>query len=145
LIAENEIDIPFDLRHLRAFFYKYEPDSMLDLQKHIRMAILEIIGDRQRIDNSVRRYLFERETRKLQETSVPPRYDVVRDILAEMTRLREDFLSEVTRLRSLVTAMISDRADSNQRSDILAEKLQGIWRAEQIVSIFCSRILIANY
>ena len=71
LIAESEHEIPFDLRRMRTFFYRYEPNAMLDLQNNIRLAISEIIRDRDRIDNPVRRYLYERETRKIMQSSSP--------------------------------------------------------------------------
>ena len=141
LISESEGDVPFDLRHLRTFFYQYEPDSMLQLQDHLRSAIAEIIRDRDRLDNPVRRYLFDRESRKLRQTSGPPGYDAMREILTELLRLRRDFSAELARIQGVVRTAAGDTPQLDLTSQQRLRALEGVWRRDDGIGLYCARMI----
>ena len=69
LIADSVDDIPFDLRGLRTIAYKYEPEDMLKLQDSLKQAIKEILEQPKKIDNPVRKFLYDQEVEKLISTA----------------------------------------------------------------------------
>jgi hypothetical protein len=141
LIAQSEEDIPFDLRRQRTYFYRYDPDSLLELQSNLTSAVLEIIKDRGRIDSQVRRYLFERETRKLSQANAQPGYDVIRDILVEMSNLKSEFARELKKMQELVLTSVAPKDVANVREDAVLSSLEGVWRKEEGFGLFCARIV----
>jgi hypothetical protein len=138
LLAQSQDDVPFDMRRQRTFFYSYEPDSLLELQDNIRAAIREIAADRSRIDSPVRHYLYARESKKLRESTVPG-YDVVKDILREMSRMRSDFTRELGQFKSLVRAVMP--APVSDSGGVTLAALQGQWRADDGHGFYCARVI----
>jgi hypothetical protein len=135
LIAEREEDVPFDLRPLRTIFYRYDPDGMLELRDAIIGAVREIIADRTRVDNPVRRFLIDRETRRLASASAPPGYDALREVLSEVSRMRNEVVAETVRIQSLLRAVLPSRAPASGAHGDLSD-LVGVWREQPGRSLF---------
>lgn len=103
LIADNLDDVPFDLRGLRTIAYKWDAEQMLKLRRSLKNAIIEIMEESDKIDNPVRRYLYNREVEKLINEPSPPGYDVVKTILNEMSSLRKAFNEQVSEIKNIVS------------------------------------------
>lgn len=111
LISESEEDVPFDLRGQRLILYRRDFEGGGRLRTEITKAVQDIVRASGRIDNPVRRFLFDREREKmLQQIEAqgrPPGYDFVNQLLQEMSNLRKDVrtqLDEVLQVMEAVTA-----------------------------------------
>ena len=102
IIAQDLDDIPFDLRGMRAIRYRYDPESLIALKNRLQAFLSEMLVSTSPIDNPVRRFLYEREVAKLMTAPVPPGYDALRQILAEMDTVRKDLSERVMEIRGLV-------------------------------------------
>lgn len=111
---------------------------MLELQEKLKSAVTEIANDPGRIDNQVRRFLYEREALKLENQTGVPGYDVVKDILSEMSRLRADFASELGRFQSILLRSAGSRGSGS--GELQASDLEGIWQKEDGTGLFDFRI-----
>ncbi len=96
LISESEEDVPFDLRGQRLILYKRDFEGGARLRNEITKAVQDIVRAPGKIDNPVRRFLFDREREKLVEQAQgrPPGYDFVQELLQEMTNLRKEFKAQ---------------------------------------------------
>lgn len=130
LIADNLEDVPFDLRGLRTITYKYEPEQMLKLQKSIKEAIKEIIKEPDKLDNPVRRYLYNQEVDKLLKQTAPPGYDIIKNILSEMSNLKKSFSEQTTEIKKILNQITTSRTSNFNDVNTAEDKLaffEGIW------------------
>jgi hypothetical protein len=143
LIADSFEDIPFDLRGLRTIIYSYEPEHMLRLKSSLDQAIYEILREPDKIDNPVRRFLYNREVDKLIKQTAPPGYDVVKDIIAEVGFLRHEVsnhLSEVRQVMKLITSKEPlPQVGSSER--LTLEFFEGAWISEPEGSTYYARVV----
>jgi hypothetical protein len=144
LIAEDLDDIPFDLRGLRTIVYSYEPEHILKLRNSLEQAIHEILKDPDRIDNPVRRFLYNKEVDKLIKQPTPPGYDVFKSIISEMASLKlevSNHVNEVRHIMKLITSpeRVDFRIDVSKNPNL--EFLEGIWTNEETGSTYCARIV----
>ena len=144
LIADNLDDVPFDLRGLRTITYKWDPEQMVNLQRSLKSAIIEILKEPDKIDNPVRRYLYNREVDKLIKQPSPPGYDVVKSILTEMSSLRKAFNEQVVEIRDIInriTIRKEDTLDKVNKDEYNLEFFEGIWCDESDGTIFYAKII----
>ncbi len=143
LIAENLEDIPFDLRPLRAISYKYTPDGMLKFKSELEEAVKAIISNPEKIDNPVRRYLYESEIKKIMVNSTPPGYDVLKDLISEVSNLKKEFSVQVGEFRKVMQLVTTPQQDeikmvNNKKIDL--KFFEGIWEEIEEGSIFYAKI-----
>jgi hypothetical protein len=144
LIAEDLDDIPFDLRGLRAIAYKYEPEGMLNLKRSLEQSIQEIFKDPNRIDNPVRRFIYNSEIDGLLKQPTPPGYDVLKDLIAELASLKGEFseqVREAQRLMRLITSPEHNKLLPNANREIDLNFFEGIWRDPNTGSAFYPRVI----
>lgn len=144
LIADDLDDIPFDLRALRTVVYRYEPESMLALKSSIEKAISEIVQEPDRIDNPVRRFLYNRDVDKLAEQSSTSESDVIRSLLAEMSCLRKEFsdqTNEVRQVMKLVTSTKGEEISDWNKQEVDQKFFEGIWKDELSQTVFYARVI----
>ncbi|MBC8029822.1 MAG: hypothetical protein H7Z16_06905 [Pyrinomonadaceae bacterium] len=144
LIAEDLDDIPFDLRGLRTIVYSYDIERMVKLKKSLEQAIGEILNEPDKIDNPVRRFLYEQEVDKLIKQPTPPGYDVFKSIISEVASLRTEVTSHVNEVRHIMKLITSsERAsagiDVSKSRDL--EFFEGIWEVETSGSTYCARVV----
>jgi len=146
LIADDLDDIPFDLRGQRTIIYKWDAEQMLRLQKSLKDAIIEILKESNKIDNPVRRYLYNREVDKLVKEPSPPGYDVIKNILNEMSSLRKAFNEQAIEIRNIIsqiTAGKDENLSNVNKSEYNLEFFEGVWQ-EQPGSTFLYVKIINN-
>ena len=144
LIADSLDAIPFDLRGLRTIIYKWDAEHMLKLQKSLKNAINEILEESDKIDNPVRRYLYNRETEKLVKEPSPPGYDVVKSILNEMSSLRKAFTEQASEIRNIVSQITvgkDDNLNNVNKSGYNIEFFKGVWEDESDGSILYAQVI----
>ncbi len=144
LIADNLDDIPFDLRGLRTITYKWDAEQMLKLQGSLKAAIIEILKESDKIDNPVRRYLYNREVEKLVREPSPPGYDSIKNILNEMSSLRKAFNEQTIEIRNIIGQITSGKEEnlSNvNKSEYNLEFFEGIWQEKQLGTILYAKII----
>jgi len=144
LIAEDLDDIPFDLRGLRAIVYRYEPEHMLKLKNSLEQAIREILKDLDRIDNPVRRFLYNKEVDKLIKQPTPPGYDVFKNIISEMASLKmevSNHMNEVRHIMKLITSTEGSIAGTNEPENLELKFFEGIWKNRETGSTYCARVV----
>jgi hypothetical protein len=117
LIAEDLNDIPFDLRSLRTIVYKYDPEHMLDLKGSLEDAINEILQSPEKMDNPVRRFLYNREVDKLITQPIPPGYDVFKNVISEMTSLKEEVKNHFSEVRNIMNLITSPKDSPATKQD----------------------------
>lgn len=138
LISESEEDVPFDLRGQRLILYKRDFEGGSRLRNAITKAVQDIVHSPGRIDNPVRRFLFDREREKMLEKieaqGQPPGYDFVNELLQEMSNLRKDFkaqLDEVRNMMEAVTAPQSEPATAHGKESLDGlDFVEGAWQAD---------------
>jgi hypothetical protein len=131
LIAEDLDDIPFDLRGMRAIVYKYEPEYMLKLKSSLDEAIKEIFKDPNRIDNPVRRFIYNTEVDKLINQPTLPGYQIIKDIISELSSLKKEMIDQVSEIRHLTKVVISSGDNQpllNTNKVIDLSSFEGVWR-----------------
>lgn len=144
LIADNLDDVPFDLRGLRTITYKWDPEQMVNLQKSLKSAILEILKEPDKIDNPIRRYLYNREVDKLIKQPSPPGYDVVKNILTEMSSLRKAFKEQAVEIKSIINQITTgkeDNLDKANKDEYNLKFFEGIWLNESSGSILFGKVI----
>lgn len=145
LIADNIDDIPFDLRGLRTIVYEYEPESMLALKSSLEKAINEILKEPDKIDNPVRRFLYNREVERIAEQPMPSyESETVRTLLSEMTSLRAELnqqTDEVRQIVKIITAPKSDQVLFQGEKNASLILFQGTWRNEDTESTYYARVV----
>jgi hypothetical protein len=144
LIADNLADVPFDLRGLRTIIYTYEPEQMNRLKRSLEQAISEILREPEKIDNPVRRFLYNREVDKLIKQATPPGYDVFKDIIAEVGSLRNevtDHLNEVRQVMKLMTSKESVTSDIGIAQKVTLEFFEGCWTSDAVGSTYYARVI----
>ena len=144
LIAEDLDDIPFDLRGLRAIVYRYEPEHMLKLKNSLEQAIREILKDPDRIDNPVRRFLYNKEVDKLIKQPTPPGYDVFKSIISEMASLKmevSNHMNEVRHIMKLVTSHEGAVAGTGEAENIEWKSFEGVWKNKASGSTYYARVV----
>jgi len=144
LIADNLDDVPFDLRGLRTITYKWDPEQMVNLQRSLKSAIIEILKEPDKIDNPVRRYLYNREVDKLIKQPSPPGYDVVKSILTEMSSLRKAFNEQVVEIRNIINQITigkEDSLDKVNKDEYNLKLLEGLWRSETSGSLLFAKVI----
>src|SRR5271166_3226218 len=112
LIAQSEDDVPFDLRGQRLIIYRCDFEGGVLLRNALVEAIEDVLRSPKRVDNPVRRYLYDREKEKIQATGTPPAADFVKDLLGEVENLRSDFKAQTVEIRAIMEAITSNRGDS---------------------------------
>ncbi len=143
LIAEDLDDIPFDLRGLRTIVYRYEPEHMLKLKTSLDQAIREILKEPERIDNPVRRFLYNREVDRLIKQPIPPGYDVFKNVISEMASLKKevnDHVTEVRNIMRLITSVGKDQIVVGQ-TNVDLDFFEGVWKNKETESIYCARVI----
>lgn len=109
LISESEEDVPFDLRGQRLILYKRDFEGGGRLRTEIAKAVQDIVRSPGRIDNPVRRFLFDRERdkmlQKFESQGRPPGYEFVNALLQEMSNLRNDFKAQLDEVRNVMSAV----------------------------------------
>ncbi len=143
LIAEDLDDVPFDLRGLRTIIYKYEPEQMLNLKNSLEQAINRILSDPDKIDNPVRRFLYDREVSKLIKEPAPPSYEVFMNLISEMSALKIEFnnhANEVRHIMKLVTAT-EDKISASTQTKVDLTLFEGVWEDQVSGSTYCARII----
>lgn len=144
LIAENLNDIPFDLRGMRTIAYRYEPEHMLKLKDSLEQAITEILKAPDKIDNPVRRFLYNREVDKLIKQTTPPGYDVFKNVITEMSSLRKEFsnhVDEVRQIIKLITSTEKEKVLAKTQKDLDLKFFEGVWRNILTDSTFYARVV----
>ena len=147
LIAENLEDIPFDLRGLRTISYEYTPGGMRRFEGELKKAVEAIISTPEKIDNPVRRYLYENEIKRIKDNPTPPGYDALKDLIADMSNLKKEFSSQVTEVRKvmqLVTMPQQDEIKKVYNREIDLHFFEGVWKDIEIGSTFYAKIIGGN-
>jgi hypothetical protein len=143
LIADDFEDVPFDLSGLRAIGYKYEPKSLRRLESSLKKAIGEILDEPNKIDNPVRRFLYERgmEIIKIRES------EIVKSLLSEVSHLRAELSQQtnaVQQIVKLITAPASSAASPDNKRDSLLKPFEGVWRNEESDFTYYARVVGAE-
>lgn len=143
LIAQTEEDIPFDLRTQRYIIYSLDFAGGVQLRNALVEAIEDILRSPRKIDNPVRRYLFDREKEKIETKGTPPGYDVVKELLTEMTTLRREFNEQLEGVRRVMNAVTCQPSTSVVIEDSLSKlkRLEGCWRSSPDHSLMCARLI----
>lgn len=143
LIARAEEDIPFDLRGQRFIIYRLDLEGGLRLRDALVQAIEDILKAPKRVDNPVRRYLFDQEKEKIETRGTPPGYDVVKELLAEVASLRREFKEQLAEVRHIMNAVTGaqEKPPSKGCQVLELKLLEGVWKAEQRHSIYCARLM----
>ncbi|MGE5342300.1 MAG: hypothetical protein ACM3SY_12560 [Candidatus Omnitrophota bacterium] len=142
LIADNLDDVPFDLRGLRTITYKWDPEKIAVLQQLLKEAILEILNEPDKIDNPIRRYLYNREVDKLIKQPLPG-YEVIKNILTEMSSLKKAFNEQFIEIKSIVNQITSgknDNLDKEMRNEYDLKFFEGNWHNERSGSIIFAKV-----
>lgn len=143
LIADNLDDVPFDLRGLRTITYRWDPEQMVNLKRSLASAITEILGEPDKIDNPVRRHLYDREVDKLIKQPAPPGYDVVKNILNEMSSLRKAFNEQASDIRGIINQITiekdSDLDESKSKYDL--KFFEGVWLNSSSGSNYFAKVI----
>jgi len=147
LISESEEDVPFDLRGQRLILYKRDFEGGARLRNEITKAVQDIVRAPGKIDNPVRRFLFDREREKLVEQAQgrPPGYDFVQELLQEMTNLRKEFKAQLDEVRYVMKAATAPTttpgpAVTGQTGDDL-RFVEGAWQADPSGSCLYARMV----
>lgn len=131
LLAQSEEDIPVDLRGQRYIIYQRDFQGGVRLRNEIVSAVAEIVRSPSKIDNPVRRYLYDQERQKIEARGRPPGYDFVRELLQEVSSLRRDFKSQLDEVRGVLSAVTSQQGPSpyGKSSAHELDFLAGAWMA----------------
>jgi hypothetical protein len=141
LIAEDLNDVPFDLRGLRTISYSYEPEQMLNLRSALEKAIMAILADPGKIDNPIRRYLYEIEVNKLIRQTTPPGYDSLMQILSEVVSLKKELNAHQQDVRRFAEIVTKGEPTDGSSADPQVARFEGMWRSNRTNSIYCARFL----
>ncbi len=144
LIAEDLNDIPFDLQPLRTIVYRYEPEHMLNLKNSLEQAIHEIFKDPDKIDNPVRRFLYDKEVDKLIKQPIPPGYDVFKNIISEIYSLKIEVSNQTNEIRNILKLITSSEGSIDETVPLENSKLkffEGIWKSRKSGSTYCARVV----
>jgi hypothetical protein len=144
LIADSLDDIPFDLRGLRTIIYQYEPERMLSLRNSLEQAIKEIFSESDKIDNPVRKYLYDQEIDRLLKQKTPPGYDVIKDIISEMSSLKKEFQYHIKQFKHIAEQITLPRRKNNinnYKSNHDLKYFEGIWKDQLSSSTICAHIV----
>ncbi len=143
LIARSLDDIPFDLRQLRTILYSYDPPGLINLRDTLKETIQNILDSSEKIDNPVRRFIYNREAEKIITQKGPPGYNAAESILTEMADLRKSFSKEVTGLRDLIQTIAKQLPVISEESPDGSELkfLEGFWESSSTKSYYCIRLI----
>lgn len=143
LLARNEEDVPFDLRGQRLIIYRLDFEGGVRLRSALVEAIEDIIQAPRKIDNPVRRHIFEREKEKIQVRGTPPGYDVIKELLAEVANLRKEFAEQLTEVRRIMHAVTSSETLSRIDNDFHCSlrAFEGVWRISPSNSLLVARVI----
>jgi hypothetical protein len=147
LIAQAEEDVPFDLRGQRLIIYQCDFEGGVRLRNALVEAISDVLRAPQRIDNPVRRYLYDREKERIETRGSPPGYDVVKELLGEIAHLRREFKEQVAEVRQIMHAVTSGQdapLAGGERPGSL-EFFEGVWRARPSGSLLCARLINGEF
>jgi hypothetical protein len=116
---------------------------MTRLQRSLEQAINEILREPDRIDNPVRRFLYDREVDKMLKQSTPPGYDVLKDIIAEVGSLRSEVNNHLAEVREVMKLMTSRDSLASVRSGqkFTLEFFEGVWTSVPVGSTYYARIV----
>jgi hypothetical protein len=143
LIADNLSDVPFDLRALRTIVYGWDPEQMVRLKRFLEQAISEILREPKRIDNPVRRFLYDREVEKLIKETIPPGYDALKDIIAEVGSLRREVKAHLAEVRDVMKLITSKDATSSltPAQKFTLHFFEGAWTSVPTGSMYYARVV----
>jgi hypothetical protein len=115
---------------------------MLDLKSSLEDAINEILQTPEKMDNPVRRFLYNREVDKLITQPIPPGYDVFKNVISEMTSLKEEVKNHFSEIRNIMN-LITSQKDSpvTERESIALEFFEGVWKNIRTKSTYCARVV----
>src|SRR5262249_47317278 len=132
-----------DLRGQRFIIYRLDLEGGLRLRDALVQAIKDILRAPKRVDNPVRRYLFDQEREKIEARGMPPGYDVVKELLAEVAGLRQEFKEQLAEVRHIMNAVTGaqEKAPSKGGPALEPRFLEGVWKAEPSDSIVCIRLM----
>jgi hypothetical protein len=143
LIAQSEEDVPFDLRGQRLIIYQCDFEGGVRLRNALVDAIEDILRTPKKIDNPVRRFLYDREKERIETKGAPPGYDVVKDLLLEIANLRQEFKEQLTEVRKIMHAVTSSQevAKVEEGPTDGLELFEGTWMAHPSGSLLCARLI----
>jgi hypothetical protein len=149
LIAQSEEDIPVDLRGQRYLIYQRDFPGGIKLRNKLAEAVEEIVRSPSKIDNPVRRFLYNQEKEKIETQGRPPGYDFVRELLQEVSDLRKDFKTQLAEVRYVLNAVTGGRGTSSgEERDEDLRFLAGAWQASSGSNLYIrwmNRELVAPY
>jgi hypothetical protein len=141
LISEEINDIPFDLRHLRTISYKYTPDKMLKFKKELEETVKTIFSQPEKIDNPVRRYLYDSEAGKILSNPQPPGFDFYKIVLTEMNQLKIEIKNQFLETQNLVNSLTESRMNNSNQVIKDLSLLEGHWINSEIGSNYYPKII----
>jgi hypothetical protein len=144
LIAGDLEEIPFDLRSLRIIIYNYEPEHLVKLKHSLIQAIEEIRADPDRVDNPVRRFLYDQEIEKLIKAPTPPGYDLLNETVSQLNTMKKEFAEQVHEFRHIVKLITSTEDDvltSKKQKFLDLTFFEGVWTDAISGSTLCARVI----
>lgn len=142
LISENIDDVPFDLRGIRAIKYTYDPENMLKFKTLLGEAINQVLSDPNRIDNPVRRYIMTSETEKIMKQTKPPSYEIVNNILSEISFLKNEFNNQTKEIRNVLNLITSNDINEIGISNEAELKMfEGAWINRETESVGYAKVV----
>jgi hypothetical protein len=142
LISEEIEDIPFDLRHLRTISYKYTPDKMMDFKEELKKNITNIVENPNKIDNPIRRYLYDIETEKIITNPTPPGFDIIKDLAIEIQDLKKFVTQQTMDTKQLVESILfNSPVKGENETKITLDFFEGAWFSKENSSHYYPKIV----
>jgi hypothetical protein len=142
LIAQAEEEIPFDLRGQRYIIYQCDFEGGVRLRNALVRTVEDILKAPRKIDNPVRRYLYDQEKDKIEARGTPPGYDIVKELLSEIGNLRNDFKGQLNDIRRIMNVVTSPPgAPVTQDSSTELNFLEGVWKSSTEGSVICAHLV----
>jgi hypothetical protein len=142
LLAEGTEHIPFDLRTLRAIVYQYTPPGMIRFRRQLQEAVMSIVTAPDKIDNPVRRILYRRESVQLASAQELGVSQVVQTLMSELASMKEELRAQHTEMSTLIGEITTQPVPASRAaSPEVVKHLQGVWRNEELDSVYCMRVV----
>ena len=141
LIAQNEDDIPVDLRGQRYLIYSLDFAGGIQLRKALIDAVRQIVRKPDKVDNPVRRFLCDREKggSALKTTC---KSEMVDKLIEEVKSLHKEMKVQTHYVERIMEALPSPTSKSSIEPQIHSARhyIEGVWRIEPTGS----RIYVRN-